>query len=291
MRIEKLIIPFIFYVITTPFSLLAQQKLTMQECQQWAIEQSSASSQLENLERLRQIKRQVIKSFIPEISLNASASYQSHTLPTFQSENNPSFLDINNPINKDQYLISLDLIQKIWDGGISKSQQKYDDITSDIAVQNVHITSYEFKEEIGKMFLTVLYLQENIKVIESSILTLKEDLKKLKALFANGIILESNVYILEAEIMRIEQELKQIEMQQQSIRSALSEFTKKDLQRAEFVLTVTESIDTTLQSNRPEFTIISITTISIGMPKESPYRSKYAKDKCFCFRRIWASNL
>ncbi|MDY0015506.1 MAG: TolC family protein [Bacteroidales bacterium] len=268
MRIEKLIIPFIFYVITTPFSLLAQQKLTMQECQQWAIEQSSASSQLENFERLRQIKRQVIKSFIPEISLNASASYQSHTLPTIQSNNNTSYLDINNPINKDQYLISLDLTQKIWDGGISKGQQKYDDITSDIAVQNVHITSYEFKEEIGKMFLTVLYLQENIKVIESSILTLKEDLKKLKALYANGIMLESNVYILEAEIMRIEQELKKIELQQQSIRSALSEFTKKDLRKAEFVLTVTESIDTTLESNRPEFTLFQLQQSALESQKK-----------------------
>lgn len=258
MSVKKLVIPFIFCLIVIQNSLFGQHSVTMQECQQWAIDQSSASSQLENLERLRKIKSQLIKSFIPEISLNASVSYQSHTLPSVQTGNGSSYLDFNNPVSRDQYLISLDLKQKVWDGGMAKSQQTYDDISSDIAVQNVHINTYEFKEEIGKMFLTVLYLQENTKIIESSIQTLKEDLKKLKALYANGIILGSNVYILEAEIMRIEQEQQKIQLQQQSIRSALSEFTKKDLSHTVFGLTLTEGIDTTLKSKRPEFTLYQL---------------------------------
>ncbi len=268
MSIEKKIIGFIFSFIVLQHTLHGQTKVSMQECQQWAIEQSSASSQIENLERLRKIKCQLIKSLIPEISFNASVSYQSHTLPSINENNGNSYLDFYNPINNDQYALSLDLTQKVWDGGMAKSQQKFEDISSDIALQNVHIKTYEFREEIGKMFLTVLYLQENNKVIESSLQTLKEDLKKLEALYKNGIILESNVYILEAEIMRIEQEKRKIELQLLSLRSALSEFTKKDLSHAEFIFTETTSLDSSLISNRPEFTLFQLQQSALECQKK-----------------------
>ena len=163
------------------------------------------------------IKRQIIKSFIPNVNLNASVNYQSHTLPSInKDETGTSYLDFYRPISKDQYLVSLDLAQKVWDGGVAKSQQQFDEVSSDIEVQNVHIKTYEFKEEISKMFLTVLYLQENSKIIATSIQTLRKDLKT-ENIVSNGIILESNIYILEAEIMRIEQELQRIKLQQQSI--------------------------------------------------------------------------
>ncbi|HQB20171.1 MAG TPA: TolC family protein, partial [Bacteroidales bacterium] len=268
MIIEKKFIVFVIFIIAQSL-LFGQKQVTLKECQEWAIEHSSASTQLENLERLRKIKRQIIKSFIPNVNLNASVNYQSHTLPSInKDETGTSYLDFYRPISKDQYLVSLDLAQKVWDGGVAKSQQQFDEVSSDIEVQNVHIKTYEFKEEISKMFLTVLYLQENSKIIATSIQTLKEDLKKLEALYQNGIILESNIYILEAEIMRIEQELQRIKLQQQSIRSALSEFTKRDLSQAEFIFTETEDFDTLLKSNRPEFTLFQLQKSALDYQKK-----------------------
>ena len=268
MIIEKKFIVFVIFIIAQSL-LFGQKQVTLKECQEWAIEHSSASTQLENLERLRKIKRQIIKSFIPNVNLNASVNYQSHTLPSInKDETGTSYLDFYRPISKDQYLVSLDLAQKVWDGGVAKSQQQFDEVSSDIEVQNVHIKTYEFKEEISKMFLTVLYLQENSKIIATSIQTLKEDLKKLEALYQNGIILESNIYILEAEIMRIEQELQRIKLQQQSIRSALSEFTKRDLSQAEFIFTETEDFDTLLKSNHPEFTLFQLQKSALDYQKK-----------------------
>ena len=258
MSIRKINICLLFFFLIIQHIVFAQERVTMQECQQWAIEQSSANSQIKDLEHLHKIKHQLIKSYIPEVNFNASVGYQSHTFPSIQSTAGSTFLDFDNPVNRDHYLLSLDLTQKVWDGGMAKSKQKYEDITSGIALQNIHIKTYEFKEEIGKMFLMVLYLEENNKVIASSMLTLKEDLKKLEALYENGIILESNVFILEAEIMRIEQEKERIELQLLSLRSALSEFTKKDLSNAEFVFIETLSADTSLHSIRPEFTLFKL---------------------------------
>lgn len=273
MQLRKIFILFIL-IICLSSQLFGQNTVTWQECQQWAFEQSNASIELNDLEKLRKIKNQIIKSYIPEISIQASVNYQHPTLDFSNIQimgangTSPSYLAFENPIHKDQYLVGLDLTQKVWDGGMAKSQQKFEDISSDIAVQNVHIETYRLKEEIGKMFLTVLYLQENDKVFASSIHTLRQDLQKLKALYANGIILESNVYILEAEIMRIEQEQKKVLMQQQSLRKALSEFTGKDLTTAEFVLSDIAWPDTSLQSNRPEYTLFNLQASALECQKK-----------------------
>ena len=262
-------------LLTFQFPVMGQTKVCLQECQQWAFEQSQTSSQLENLERLRKIKNQIIKSYIPEVSFNASASYQ-YPVPDLEEINiinngtpsNSSYLAWAHPLHNEKYLLSLDLTQKVWDGGMAKSKQVYEDISSDIAAQNVHISSYQFKEDIGKMFLRVLYLHENDKVIASSIESLNEDLKKLQVLHVNGIILESNVYILEAEIMRIEQEQKKIQHQELSLREALSEFTKKDLINADFTISEIQTTDTSFQSNRPEFTLYQLQQSALESQKK-----------------------
>ena len=177
MQLRKIFILFIL-IICLSSQLFGQNTVTWQECQQWAFEQSNASIELNDLEKLRKIKNQIIKSYIPEISIQASVNYQHPTLDFSNIQimgangTSPSYLAFENPIHKDQYLVGLDLTQKVWDGGMAKSQQKFEDISSDIAVQNVHIGNIPSERRDTENVFNRIIFARKCKVFASSIQTL-----------------------------------------------------------------------------------------------------------------------
>ncbi len=100
--------------------------ITIDECQEAARNNFPLIKQyglLEEKKRARHFKHQ--KSWIPQIVLNAQASYQSD-VTAFPDGIKQLLSQVSNieGLSKDQYKIALELNQTIWDGGISKSSKK-----------------------------------------------------------------------------------------------------------------------------------------------------------------------
>lgn len=146
------------------------------------------------------------KNFFPEININGDAHYQSDvTEIPFSS---PAF-----PIealDKDQYKISLDVSQMIYDGGMTRKNKDIEYIEHQINRANVGITIYQLKERIVGTYFSIISLQENLKILAINRENLKARLKDVESGIRNGVILASNAEILKAELLKIDQ--KEIEI-------------------------------------------------------------------------------
>jgi len=146
------------------------------------------------------------KNFLPEININGDAHYQSDvTEIPFSS---PAF-----PIealDKDQYKISLDVSQMIYDGGMTRKNKDIEYIEHQINRANVGITIYQLKERIVGTYFSIISLQENLKILAINRENLKARLKDVESGIRNGVILASNAEILKAELLKIDQ--KEIEI-------------------------------------------------------------------------------
>ncbi|MDX9905045.1 MAG: TolC family protein [Bacteroidales bacterium] len=146
------------------------------------------------------------KNFLPDINISGDAHYQSDvTEIPFSS---PAF-----PIealDKDQYKISLDVSQMIYDGGMTRKNKDIEYIEAQINRANVGITLYQLKERIVGTYFSIISLQENRKILAINRENLKARLKDVESGIRNGVILASNAEILKAELLKIDQ--KEIEI-------------------------------------------------------------------------------
>jgi outer membrane protein TolC len=159
--------------------------------QQYDLLASSSDLRLKNLG----------KTYLPEMNINGDAHYQSEvtqvpvTIAAFAPE----------PLDKDQYKISLDVSQMIYDGGITKKNKDIEYLDNQINQQNVGITLYQMKERVVGTYFSIISLQESRKLLEVSRENLLSRQKEVESGVKNGMVLASNAEIIKAELLKIDQ--------------------------------------------------------------------------------------
>ena len=159
-------------------------------------------------------------AFLPQLSLNGQASYQSDvtSIPV-----KLPFITIPEP-DKDQYKLSLDLSQNIYDGGQTKMLKKLESKDQEYNQKNLEAELYKLKDRISQLFFGVLQLQMSERIIKTYIDDMNTRLESIKAGVDGGVQLEMNADIIDAEILKLKQQLAESEIQVKNHTEILSEY-------------------------------------------------------------------
>lgn len=165
------------------------------------------------------------RGWLPQLSFNGQASYQSEATGI-----DISFPGINiTPPEKDQYKMTADISQLIYDGGLTRQQKVLRQLDAAVEDQQVELELYKLKERINQAFLGILFLEEQIKqvdLIKQDILT---GIKTVEAQVQNGVAFRSNLNILQAESIKNDQRLIELNASRKSLLETLSLFINRPL--------------------------------------------------------------
>ena len=141
--------------------------------------------------------------WLPQVDLNGQATYQSDVTSVPIKLPN---LAIDEP-SKDQYKGTLDLVQPVFDGGVTGTQKKIQRATTNIESQKVEVDLYQLRSRVNTYFFTALLMDENIRIMELTKADLENNIRKVSAQAANGIATNSNVDVLKAELLKVSQRI------------------------------------------------------------------------------------
>jgi outer membrane protein TolC len=158
---------------------------------QYELLNSSSGLKIENLN----------KNYLPDMNINGDAHYQSNVteIPTVI----PSFAP--EPLSKDQYKISLDVSEMIYDGGLTKRNKDVEIIDNEINQQNVGIDLYRFKDRVIISYFNIIALQESKALLDLTRQNLQSRLKEVESGVKNGMVLATNAEIIKAELLKLDQ--------------------------------------------------------------------------------------
>ena len=248
-------IKLLFLALLFPVHLLmAQDTVTLEQCQTWARENHPVLKQQELYRQILDLKNaNNSTTYLPQINLNAQATYQSDVTKIGISIPNMAI-----PIvDKDQYKIYLDIKQTIWDGGLSKAKELINEAENAGNQQQVEVELYQVKERINQFFFTSFLIQENIKVLDKKIETLTERRKQLESAVNNGMVLSSELDQLLAELIKTDQVIIELASKRETVLSALSILTGKATEQLQNLTLTEPSIETQLPLMRPELDLFS----------------------------------
>jgi outer membrane protein TolC len=164
-------------------------------------------------------------NYLPQLYINGQASYQSAV--TEIPINIPGIV-IPEPY-KDNYKITLDLNQSIYDGGFTKKQKEIDKANLNTDKQSLEVDLYKIKERINQLYFSILLYQENEKILILSQSEIKSKLSKIESGVRNGVSIESNANVLKSEILKIDQQLIEIQYLKSSYLEMLGEYINMKL--------------------------------------------------------------
>lgn len=213
----------LFFLLIFPGQLLlAQESVTLEQCQEWARKNHPVLKQLDLYQQILALKNENnATSYLPQLNLNGQATYQSDVTKIGISIPNMAIPSVD----KDQYKVYLDLKQTIWDGGLSKAKELINSAEIAGNLQQTEVELYQVKEKVNQFFFTSFLIQENLKILGKKNETLDERQKILESAVNNGMVLSSELDQLLAEMIKTNQLVTELKSSNETVLYALSILT------------------------------------------------------------------
>jgi len=246
---------FILVACLTAFAGLAQPgappaaglPLTLNQC--YALVQAHAPLRrqqvLNDAQAANNQARLATQLRLPQVAINGQASYQSEVTK----------LSIDVPgaviptLSKDQYRLTLDASQTLYDGGTTRRQQELESLASQAGNQQVEVSLYRVREQVNALFFGALLADENARLRQALRADLAQRRQVLVARRANGTSTGQDVARLDAELVGLDQQLRDVAASRAELLRQLAELLGQPLAPA---TRLTASTDLPPAGLRPE---------------------------------------
>lgn len=217
----KKITALIGHVLLLLMTASAQETLGLQKAYELARQNYPLVKQRELIKQTRDWTIENLgKGFLPQISLNGQATYQSEVT---QIKIPIPGVTVD-PLNKDQYKILADISQLIYDGGMIKQQKAIQQYNESTEQQKMEVELYKLNERINQLFLGVLFLDEQLKQVELVKSDLNNGIRRVEAQVNNGVAFRSNLNLLKAELLKADQRIIELQSTRKGLLDVLSLF-------------------------------------------------------------------
>lgn len=245
----KYLILFMMSVFVCPD---AYSQLTLSGCKALARKNYPVIKQFSLVEQSREFTvSNASKAWLPQVSLNARASYQSDVtslpadVPGIEIEALP----------EDQYDFSLQVSQQLYDGGSVASAKRVANAQSDVDREKVNVAMYDVYGRVEQLFFGILVLDEQIRQVK----LLQDDLAlscaSVEGMMRGGVANQTDIDAVKVEQVRARQRETSLMASRRAYAKMLETFIGKPVGAGVTLVRPLSADVGTLQNNRPELAL------------------------------------
>ena len=205
------------------------QQLTLDECHTKAKQHYPAIAQYDIIEQSKDFDiKNANMAYLPQISLGAQATWQSDI--TKIDIDIPVPIDIDIPVpDKDQYKVTAEVNQLIWDGGVIGAQKKMATADAELQKHKLETELYTLKERVNNLYFGILLLDERLQLHYLLEKELERNYDRVKSYVANGVANEADLSAVKVEQLKSKQDRVEMESSRKAYIKMLSIFIGEEL--------------------------------------------------------------
>ena len=265
---KKRILIISYLLFSTSAILLPQQVVTLKDCYEKAIVNHSMASDTKVYEDIWQNKDMNLESgWLPTIDLNANIVYNSEVIDmgsAFASIPIPGFADNIKSLPHEQYKITMDINQIIYDGGSIKSARQLEQATLEVNKQQTETEIYKTKSQVNNCYFNLLLLKRNGELMQNYLEEITKRMQALTSAVNNGVRLKSDIDVFLSERIRIEQQINENKIKRASLLSILSDLTGSVISSDEGFLIPLAISELPDDITRPELKVFDLDKVQLG---------------------------
>lgn len=252
----------IFLMLLLSGSLYSQKILTLKECYDRASAKSALSGEKKAYSDISQLKDfNLSKNWLPTLDANASFVYNSSVIDmrsVLGAIPVQGIADAIKPLPHEQYKITLDINQVIFDGGAIRGARNLEKADLNVNVQQTEVDLYKMKEQVNSCYFSLLLIDRQKELIIDFLQVIIKRLRSFESALRNGVMLRSDIDVLTSEKILLEQQLSENEIKKKALLSILSDLTGLKIDTdSGFILPGTGD-DLTEEISRPELKVFDL---------------------------------
>ena len=195
--------------------------------------------------------KNIQKGWLPQVTAAAQATYQS-AVAAWPDHLQSMFQQVGlkmKGLRKDQYKLSIDVQQPIYDGGAISGQRKIASQEGKVQEAENEVNLYQVRQRVNELYFSLLLLDEQIKLNDDVKALLQSSEQKLSAMVKGGTAATSDYENVRAERLSAEQANESLKAQKEMLSRILSVFCGIEITH----LQKPQALDATVSTNsRPE---------------------------------------
>jgi len=250
----------ILIIMTLPCSFI--EIITLALCYENATRNHPQAGEKQLHQNLWQLKQDNLSSsWYPVIEAGANALYNSNVVDmseAFESIPVPGITDNIPVMPHDQYKLTIDINQVIYDGGAIKGNRLFEDAGLEVSKKEVEVELYNTREQVNNYYFAFILLHKQKEQLNIYLQTITEQILSLESGIRNGVLLPSDRDVLKAEKIRLEQQIAEAEIRINSTAAVLSDLTGMEINSDTEAIIPDPVISRSDDISRPELNVLEL---------------------------------
>ena len=196
------------------------QAQTLDECQRAAEKHYPIIKRYDLIAKTTDLTvKNIQKGWLPQVTAAAQATYQS-AVAAWPDHLQSMFQQVGlkmKGLRKDQYKLSIDVQQPIYDGGAISGQRKIASQEGKVQEAENEVNLYQVRRRVNELYFSLLLLDEQIKLNDDVKALLQSSEQKLSAMVKGGTAATSDYENVRAERLSAEQANESLKAQKQML--------------------------------------------------------------------------
>ena len=208
--------------------------------------------------------RSAATAWAPQLSISGKASWQSTVVEMPFDIPGMKF-----DIPHDQYGVTADLTQQIWDGGATSIKRKLIDAGADVKSRQLEVNLYSIRSRVQNIFLGINLIDRQLALNEVLSANLRRTLEEMDARVDYGVAFASDRDQIKVSLLSCDQQKIALETDRRAYVKMLGMLTGRDMQDETFTEPEADSYKLSpAEISRPELALYDAQTKQIDLQKQ-----------------------
>jgi outer membrane protein TolC len=259
---KKKLLLIMILTVSWSLSMKAQKILTLKECYEMAMATNALAHEKESYNEISKLNdNNLSKGWFPTVDAGASLVYNSDVVDmrgAFANIPVPGFADAIKPLPHEQYRITVDINQVIYDGGAIKGARALEQTDLEVNKKQTETDLYKLRSQINAFYFNILLISRQKELLDNYLGLINKRLASMQSALASGVILKSDIDVLTSEKLNLEQQLTENEIRRNSLIRTLSDLTGSDIDTSTEFLVPDQKNELTDDLLRPELQLLDL---------------------------------
>ncbi|MCX6326233.1 MAG: TolC family protein [Bacteroidia bacterium] len=243
-------------------TIKAQKILTLKECYEKAMTTNALAGEKVAYSDISKLKDENLsKGWLPTLDANGSILYNSSVIDmssALGSLPNPGIASAIKPLPHEQYKITFDINQTIYDGGVIKSARDLERAELSINEKQTETDLYKLRAQINSFYFSLMLIARQKELLNNYLELINKRISSMQSALINGVIIKSDIDVLTAEKIKLEQQLSENEIRKASLLKILSGLTGTEIDASTEFILPPQTNELTNELIRPELQLFDL---------------------------------
>ena len=210
----------------------AHAQTTLDECIGWAYDNYPQIKEMSLIEMTKGIDlKNAAYAWLPHLNISGKATWQSEVV---EMPMDIPGMDINIP--HDQYGLTAEFTQQIWDGGTSRSQKELAEAGAEVKKTQLETNLWSIRSRVQNVFLGIILIDKQLELNRLLRESLERSSEEVKSRMAAGVALPSDMDQVSVNILSCLQQRASLDADRKSYVKILGLLTGRDMTDVELAV-------------------------------------------------------